>query len=311
MQVADFKRRISNGSELELSESLNVVAPGQVALEPSLAPTDWKLPVDHFSPTSLNMLQACPRQYQQRYIRGRKEAPAQARALGNAVHDALAFNFRCKLHTEHDMEPGHLVEYYDDNAWPKMLERYGGVSEIRWDAHPNDVRTLGRQMVTAYMPVAKRIIPEHVETEVKAQVPGVPVPIIGYVDLQQADGKPVIDWKTSKIAQKSLKPEWRLQGRIYSLATDRPVDWHVITKGKLPAVYTALECPDLYQQHNEKTKRASERLIQDLVGLANHYYSKFGPDDDWPMLGVGHLWRCGKYCAYTEDCPAWAGAVND
>ena len=31
---------------------------------------------DHLSPTSLSMFQRCPRQYQERYVFGRKERPA-------------------------------------------------------------------------------------------------------------------------------------------------------------------------------------------------------------------------------------------
>jgi len=275
------------------------------------APTGWRLPVEHFSPTSLNMLQACPRQFQQRYIQGRKEAPAQARALGNAVHHALAFNFRCKMHTEHDLEQKVLIDYYQDQSWPDTIERYGGKDSIMWDADPDEVFELGRRMTLAYMPTAERVTPLYVEVEVTAEVPGLPVPVLGFVDVMQTDGKPVIDWKTSKIAQKSLKPEWRMQGRVYSLAVDAAVEWHVITKGKLSAVYTPLECPDLLQKHNDKTRSATQRLILDLAKLANHYYATYGPDDDWPMLGIGHLWRCGKWCAYTSDCPAWQGALGD
>src|SRR5215831_4280971 len=150
MQVSDFRRQ-----SLRQETQRRVPAGGvDAAVDNHAAPSahygSWQLPVEHFSPTSLNMLQACPRQFQQRYIQGRKEQPAQARALGNAVHDTLAYNFRCKLHTEHDLDAKVMIEYYDDSSWPRIIERYGGVSEIRWDANPKDVRDLGRAMTVAY-----------------------------------------------------------------------------------------------------------------------------------------------------------------
>lgn len=278
--------------------------------EAHVSDPEWELPLEHLSPSSLIMLQACPRQFQQRYIQKRRERPGQSQALGYALHSALAFNFRCKVHTEHDLSVSTLSDYWGDMAWPNMIDHYGGASEVQWDANPLDVRDLGRQMIVSYLPTAERVVPDLVEVEVKTEVPGVPVPVLGYVDLIQADNKPIIDWKTSKQAQRQLKPEWRLQGRIYSLCTGRPVDWHVITKGKTPTVYTSLEAPDLFQFHSDEIASSTERLIRALAHLAQHYYAFYGPDEDWPQLGIGHLWRCGKYCAYTGDCPAWAGGFK-
>lgn len=265
----------------------------------------WVLPLDHLSASSLSMLQACPRQWQQRYILGKIETPGAAVVLGTANHKAHGFNWNCKVVSGNDLPTNVIVDYYHDDAWPKTLEERGGAGEVKWDADPEDARMVGERMVVAYHEaVSPRLEPVAVEKQITVRIPDVPVPLDGYIDLVQADGRPMVDLKTAKQKESKIKPEWKLQGLVYQLAEQKPIDWHVVTKQKTTAIYTPLEEPGLSQPVNAFQLAAGVKLIQDLARLANYYYVTYGPDESWPQLGVAHKWRC-DWCGYRKDCPIW------
>jgi hypothetical protein len=263
----------------------------------------WVLPIEHWSASSLNMLAICPRQWQARYIWQRKEAPGAALILGTANHSAMGFNLLDKIETGSDLPLSDVVQYFNDEAWPSALEERGGAGEVQWDDGPEAQRALGTKMVEAYhVNVAHRIEPAQVEARIDVTVPGVPVPVIGYVDVVQRGVRPIIDMKTSAKKRTDLKPDWRLQGRIYQLAYMRPVDWHVVTKAKEPTTWTGLDADGLMQE--VENAEQTRQMVRALSTLANHYMTIYGVDQDWPQFGVNHDWRC-NWCAYRSDCPAW------
>lgn len=306
LSLADFTPKPLGQVGISAVTGSDAVSP----VDPVPAP-EWHVPIDHLSATSLAMLQTCPRQFQQRYIKRIKKAPAGALVLGKAVHGALDYNFRCKAHTDKDLPEKVLAEYYQDMAWPRVLGEHGGVDSIRWDGKPGEILLMGEAMACTYVKnVAPRVQPHMGEVEVKVDIPGVPVPVIGYIDLVQQGDLPVIDWKTASTRQSKIKPEWRLQGRIYNLAAQKPVDWHVLTKQRSPQVVTPVEAPDLLQPHSPEIDEETRTIVRDLARLCEFYYQAYGEDEDWPALGVGHPWKCG-WCGYQSDCPAWKGVNAD
>jgi hypothetical protein len=261
------------------------------------------LPIQHWSASSLNMLAICPRQWQARYIWNRKEAPGAARVLGRANHKTAEYNFMQKIATGEDLPVAELVEHFHDDAWPNSISDVGGASEVVWDDSPDEQLALGIKMVTAYRTnVMPRVEPAAVEQHFTLKIPELPIPLIGYIDVVQRDGRPIIDLKTSSKKRTTMKPDWRMQGRVYQLAYPRRVDWHVVTKAALPTTWTGLEEPGLMQEIERADK--TRALIRQLSAQANHYLHVYGPDEDWPALGVAHDWRC-NWCAYMSDCPAW------
>lgn len=263
----------------------------------------WVLPIEHWSASSLNMLAICPRQWQARYVWGRKEAPGAARMLGRAFHSAAEFNFSQKITSGEDRPVAEVVEFFNDKAWPHALADAGGSEEVVWNDSPEEQRALGALMVDAYRTnVSPRVEPAAVEKHFEVVVADVPVPVVGYIDVVQREQRPIIDLKSSKSKRTTLRPEWRLQGRIYQLAELVPVDWHVVTKAKLPTTWTGLDEPGLLQPL--EPAHVTRTIIRQLSTLANHYMTIYGPDEDWPQLGVQHDWRC-DWCAYRVDCPAW------
>jgi hypothetical protein len=274
-------------------------------LVPGLAAEElsWQLPIDHFSFSGLQMLEICPRQWQQRYILGRKEPPAQALVLGQATHGGIEFGLDVKLLTEAEPVLEDVVTYFHDAVWPTVLDRHGGPEEIIWDDKPDEVRAKGELMVSAYHPVIGRLEPEKIEHEFTIDI-GAQVPVSGWIDLVQKNGRPTIDFKTSARKLTEVKPGWRLQGRVYQLVVPRPVDFHVITKAKFPQVFTGLDSEGLVESFDEAKVYEMKRRIQQALADANRYYATYGPDEDWPARGIVHDWRC-SWCAYQAGCPAW------
>jgi PD-(D/E)XK nuclease superfamily len=267
--------------------------------------SDWVLPLDHFSASSLNMLEICPRQWQQRYLQGRKEPPGQSLVLGSLTHSGIEFGLDVKMVTEADPDLEDMVVYFHDAVWPQTIERYGGEGEVVWDDKPEDVRRKGAELVTVYHPRITTLQPEAVEHEFRIDI-GAQVPITGYIDLVQKHGRPSIDFKTSAKRRPSLKPDWRMQGRVYQLVVPRPVDFHQITTGRSPEIITGLETDEMVEPYSELIAVQTKRRIAEALNEANRLYAELGPDEDWPMRGVHHDWRCSpKWCAYRKDCPAW------
>lgn len=262
----------------------------------------FNLPIEHWSASSLNMLVRCPRQWQARYVWGRKEAPGAAQVLGSALHDTVGFGYQRKIDGKRFNELD-AVEFFNDLSWPKELDRFGGAEEIVWDDSAEAQRKLGALMVNVYQrDVAGRVEPAVVEEGFLIDV-GLPIPIKGFIDVVQVEGRPIIDLKSSKTKRTQLKPEWRLQGSIYQLHRPGSVDWHVVTKAKTPTTWTGLDETGLMQGPESRSKTLAE--IRALNDMAVFYMATFGPDADWPQLGRLHDWAC-NWCAYKPDCPAWA-----
>lgn len=269
--------------------------------------SDWVFPGDHFSATQLNMLQVCPRQYQQRYIRGRKEPPGAARVIGKAVHEGIGYRLTPRLTGAPVAPLQDVLDFMQEVSWPLITDFADG--EIAWDEgqKPEDALSLARRMVETYCKgPADRVEPSAIEREFSTLVPGVPIAVKGYVDISQRQGRPSIDIKTTKRAQRTLKPDWVLQGRIYQLAEVQSIDWHVVTKQATPQVFTGLDTPSLMQARNDILVRRTEEHIRNLAWLANELYRHFGPDEEWPATGIAHDWRC-DWCGFRNDCPAWEG----
>lgn len=286
MRVADFQARTGaqqRGAEIILGEP-------------------WLLPVAHLSASQLNMLQRCPRQYQCRYVLGLKEAPGAAKVLGSAFHGAQEHNWRQKIETHEDVPVAEVVEFFHDKAWPDAVEGAGGEAEIKWDGAPEETRATGAAMTAVYREaVAPRVQPTAVERELRLDI-GLPVPLLGYIDVETAG--PTIDTKTSRAKRTTPKADWRLQGRVYRLLRPAPVDWHVITKAKVPTVWTPLEAAPLHEPYSELEAQLTREHVLQLAALANHYMSVYGPDDPWPATGLAHDWAC-DWCAYRSSCPVW------
>jgi hypothetical protein len=259
---------------------------------------------DHLSASQLNMFSRCPEQYRRRYVLGEKERPAAALVWGSADHYAHEQNFAQKILSGEDI-PGDDVKLAFAEGFDRAVDRSGGEGEVDWGQDkPGEMKDRGAALVGVYhKQVSPRIQPTAVETKFKVDLPGVPVPVIGYVDVSTA--ATAIERKTAGRAEKKPKPDWRIQGLLYQAVGGKPVEWHVSVKTKTPAVWTPLEAPDLQLALNSVTVGATKGLVRTIAQGLLAYWTTYGPDEPWPGA-VTHPWAC-DFCGFRPTCAWWAG----
>jgi PD-(D/E)XK nuclease superfamily len=298
---------------IDISQYASPVATMLERAEPASRADLWNLTfLDHWSPSSLAMLQRCPRQWQERYLHGRKERPAEAPVIGTAVHAAIENNFRQKIESHSDLAAIDVLDSYAEEIFPRTIqeeqERSG--AEVHWDTSPDKARARGRVMLSEYHgTVAPRVQPEAVELRIEADF-GLPVPVIGRFDVRRANS--VIDIKTGKQATRKPKEAWRIQASVYGRAENKPVEFHSLaatTKTEKVTILTPLEEEALLVHPTTAERIEIARSVQALSDLACFYMAKYGTDTPWPTLGTLHTWAC-QFCGFIGDCPAWAGRLT-
>lgn len=274
------------------------------AIEDSLA---WNLPIDHWSPSSLTMLRRCPYQWQQRYIFGRKQRPAEAPVMGSTVHAAFERNFEQKIASHDDLPLADLLQWYMDEGFPRVVydEQEKAGEDVLWDTGPEETRRRGYQIVAAYHDtVAPRIQPLRVETAFSVDF-GAAVPVIGRFDVERETS--TIDYKTGKRVRRQPDEAWRLQGGVYMEATGKPVEFHSLSataSTNAVTIVTPLEAEELLVAPSQIERAEMRRTIRSISNEACFYMAMFGPDDPWPTHGRFHSWAC-NYCGFRPGCPAW------
>lgn len=268
----------------------------------------WPVQIRHLSQSSVGMLFRCARQFQHRYLLGEKERPGESIVVGSFFHEAIDFNYAQKIDSHQDLPLSEIVEYLHEAAVPLVLEESGGIDNVRWDTDIGNARGDAERITAAYaQAVVPRIQPVGREDRFDVEIPGVPVPIIGYVDVWE-EGR-TIDTKTGKQAATKVKPSWRLQGSLYALATGRPTEYHSVSRAKQPRIVTALESEAMVVPVPSPQQVANMHHIFGLAAaMISFYYSQFG-DGEWPANGAvpdftRNMLPC-DFCGWRQGCPAW------
>lgn len=266
----------------------------------------WKLPLERLSATSMALSIQCPEQFRQKYIvREKEDVMFGARFIGivdHKVNERLMSHLSSLLVEERTSPPSpDLIETIYKQVWNETIEREG---EPDWrDEDPVKMQKSGIKMAYAYHS-SVYVKPIALEQRFEVLVPGVPVPIMGYIDVLEADR--VRERKTTGQKTTKPKPKWRFQGLIYQYATELPVQWDVVTRQVTPQVYLANDWPDLFM--GMRPRSVTEQLIRDAARRLNDLYCQYGPDQTWPMTGMFGDWLC-DYCPigpkYGGSCPAW------
>lgn len=264
--------------------------------EPGLLP-------DHISASQLAMFERCPEQYRQRYVWGRKEAPGGALILGKAFHSAQETGFRMRMQHGTRLSTGAIQDAFSTEFDRGVIAAQdSGEGEIQWGRmSPGETKDIGVKATTTYYDyVAQAIRPIAVEDEFSVAFPGVDVPVVGFIDI--VEEARVIDMKTatSKPKNGEPKPDWAIQEMVYQAVLQRPLEWHVITKTKTPAVYTAETDPDYFIPWDDTVGMvAKAKIARGWWGIKSHY-DRWGPDAPWDGH-ITHNWACG-YCGYYDNC---------
>jgi hypothetical protein len=290
----------------------------------------WPERMKHLSATSIGMFRRCPEQFRQRYILGRKERPGEGLVIGSAFHEGVEYNYAQKITSHEDRPTSEVVQYLQDVGVPKVLEEQGGAEEIAWDGDDAvkgvDLmrRDSERILIRYHEDVVPRLQPLSLEEELFIHDPDLPVPLIGYVDVRTgyemehdttsmwiADR--IIDTKTGKQSVSKLKPSWMLQATLYSAMTNLPVEYHSISRAKVPKITTGLESADMVFTPNPiKTANVIRSAVQ-IANMIAWMYTTYGPDETWPTMGRFADWSMSfspcTNCGYRKECPAMNGEL--
>jgi len=263
-------------------------------------------PIDHLSYSSINTYHLCPNAWKKRYIDKVRTPTATALVFGSAFHATVEAYIEAKA-TGQDAD---LATLWPEK-WAAKLERE---RSIDWgDDDPDDMQALGLRMCgkldvsgggknrteTATEFLGK-IVPRmnggkpEIERKVSLSVPGVPVPVIGYIDIVTADGVPA-DFKTASRAWYANKAHDELQPTFYLAALaqmgepvpDGKFRYYVFTKTKSPKAQIL------------ETERTPGQMLW-LFELIR---------ETWQAIEAGVFpsnptgWKCSeKYCDYWPMC---------
>jgi hypothetical protein len=265
--------------------------------------------VKHLSATSLNMGARCPRQFQERYIHGKKVPPDGAITLGSAEWGAHTINYEQKIRSGLDLPEGDLEDAYAA-SWDRTIDDSGGVGEIDWkEQKPEELQGKGLRMAQLYhREVSPRVFPAHVEKKVEFEVPGIPVPLVAYLDAITRDPEAGtlaynLEHKTTARRVTAPRPNWRIQGGLYVAATTLPLQWHAVISTKEPQLCTPLDYPELQLAPTVAQRLNAYSQARAIASMLNHFLVALGPDEPWPATGINSE-ACG-WCGYKSNCPAW------
>jgi hypothetical protein len=248
------------------------------------------------------MLQRCPEQYRRRYLLGEVARPGAALVWGSADHYAHEQNFRQKIESGTDIPVGDVKAAFAE-GFDRAVERNGGEREVEWgDDKPGDLKDKGVELAAVYHDlVSPTVQPVAVEQKFEVRVPGVPVPVIGFVDVLEQ--YKAIERKTAARAQKTPKPDWLIQGWLYQSIERKPVEWHVSVKTKVPAIYTPATDAALRVEFDAAVAVAAQTRVRTFARVLTTYMAEFGMDEPWPDA-VSHPWACG-FCGFRPSCSWW------
>lgn len=257
------------------------------------------LPIRHLSYSSINTYMLCARSWFYRYVEKPEVPVAAALPFGSAIHKAVQTYITTKILHPGEVQP--LRELWSTCWQDALAERK---QEIDWDKPKSHYTLLGDKMlrtpsitnaIDAIQPLALAADDDLVEHRIEFTVPGVPVPIIGYIDVIVTDGIPV-DFKTAGRKWASGKEHTESQPNFYLAALnhagfddnpDNKFRYYILTKTKSP-ICQVLE-----------TSRTWEQLLWTFQTIRQV----------WDAISAGSFspnvsgWKCSeKFCSYWNLC---------
>lgn len=264
----------------------------------SYAATAHNLPA-HISPTAAKAYLGCSlRFYFERVLRIRKPSNP-ALHLGKAVHSALqAFHlarWRCG-----DDSPETIAAAFDLSF--DELERHEGPVAWEDDTQRTKSRLDGLRVVAAYLdsPEAMNETPRAVEVQLKEEIPGLSVPLVGAMDLVRENFTPV-DFKSaaSRPDPQNAAFDQELQLVSYQLLLEAvgesppALDLVFLVKTRTPQVIRVPSPP----AGTLRKQRVTALLETAITGIAEGRHH--------PQPGMHCMW-----CQYRSECLSWPAFMD-
>lgn len=247
--------------------------------------------IEYLSYSSISKYLNCPENWRRHYIAKEPTRSSPALVFGSSIHGTIEAYIADKSRS--------LPQLWDQ-TWAAKLESEKNVdwgAERPEEHHAEGVRILADKGV---MGLLNSITPLSdsaglfMERKVSLNVPGVAVPIIGYIDIVTADGIPG-DFKTSASAWTDTKAKEELQPLFYLAALNQAgmtvprltFRHYIITKAKKPQVQI------IEHRHTWDEIFWLFNLIQSVwKGIQSEVFP-LNPSS----------WLCSpKYCSFYSNC---------
>ena len=236
--------------------------------------------VQHLSPSSINQFISCPAQWILK-VSGHRGPSSPAMWRGTCVDDAVSSAF--------DYEDKDMIEKTTKNAisiFDNLYERNKKTNDslgLKYDiekveAERNNIQRYVEVAIPFYKAIGK---PTAIQKKIELQFEEIPVPIIGYIDLQY-EGI-IRDIKTTGRLLKVIPSSICRQLSVYAYAENSIpyADFIHVTKAKAEVV--SMEITDVESRVNEVKKAALSMMnvlsySDDITQVASLFYPDF---DDW------------------------------
>jgi hypothetical protein len=252
-----------------------------------------KLPVSHLSVSSIDLFISCPEKWKRRYLDGEYFPPNGKMVLGSAIHASEAQHYGRVI----DGEEGFTTEQVIDEFSAEWNERIS--RGVDWgDDNPGELKDSGIAALRVYHDtVVPTIEPVAVEREFRISWEGVDWDLMGFIDLECADGA-VADLKVGKklspgAARVALQPTAYLYVRRAEANPAPRFDYHQIVRGNKKPSATVMSTT----RTDEQLDYFAERLFSIAQDMA--WRTETG---NWAGAVPGS-WFCDpKWCPHWDGC---------
>lgn len=251
--------------------------------------------LDHLSYSSIQTFLNCGENWRRKYLLKEPTPTTPALIFGSAIHSTIEGCLEVRSNGGH-------VEL--DKLWIEMWRsKLESTERIDWgietpeEHYQEGLRLLGNPDLQRMINGIRPKVDDHgayIERKIELCVPGVPIPIIGYIDIMTNDGVPG-DFKTSSRAWDLGKAQEELQPVFYLAALNQAghtvpglrFRHYVITKAKKPQVQVL--------EH--------QRTWQDIFWLFGLIQQVWRAIQSESFVYGPHSWLCNpKYCNFWSTC---------
>ncbi len=256
--------------------------------------------VNHLSYSSITTYLLCARSWRYRYLDRAETRQSANLAFGSAFHSVIEQAILARGNGDTNLGERWLTTWAPfADATPDEMDWGDSTFEGLRDAGMRMLATVDTaKLIPSLEPFADQSGP-WIEHYVELHVPGVPVPIVGYIDLVDSSGIP-LDFKTSARAWDQKKAQEESQPIFYLAALNQA--GFPLNKS-LQFRHVVFVKPSKTKPSGQVQTITSTRSIGDLFRL-------FGTIQDvWKAIEAGAFqcntgtWKCSKkYCDYFEMC---------
>lgn len=252
--------------------------------------------INHISPSMLGLFCRCQEAFRRRYIEGIKLPPGIAACIGTGMHKGAEANHRQKIESGVDMPLGDIQDAARD-GYNAAISDGVFVPEGEESSAPTELAKgvdTAVNLAAAYARhIAPRIQPVAVEERLQSDVPGLPVPFLGIIDVLDGSGW-CPDLKSAARKWAPGKAAGNMQPAVYR---------YLLQQGRgVPMPRMSFEIVTHKGEHQSIMVDAREEDLAPVIARANGLLAAVERGDFLPAE-PGH-WMCGpKWCGYWHSCP--------